>query len=312
MNNNGSDEVKLFDLLDTREIARVLEEVEFIISLVYPVFDYRLFEIVYTDVIRLYHGAYPGYKESNTEYHDLTHTLDTLIALARLIHGYSLGKESISERSIQLGLISALMHDTGYIQTVDDTSGTGAKYTLKHISRSIDFMEQYFAEHDFSREDFDFCSNCILCTNINTKPRDMVFSNHEEEVIGKMLGMADLLGQMSGRIYLEKLIYLYAEFQEGNVNGFESELDLLQKTIGFFELTQKRFTEDLGNLDKYLVYHFKARWNIDSDLYSQTFRNNNHYLKFILEQGEKKFYHFLRRENFVNRFDQEGMLPAIG
>ena len=56
------------------------------------------------------------------------------------------------------------MHDTGYIQTLDDNFGTGAKYTLQHVSRSILFMKKYFAQNDYSKEDFKFCKNCLLCT----------------------------------------------------------------------------------------------------------------------------------------------------
>lgn len=40
---------------------------------------------------------------------------------------------------------------------------------------------------------------------------------------------------MADRAYLAKLIYLYHEFREGGVAGYESELDLLKKTPTFTE-----------------------------------------------------------------------------
>ena len=71
-------------------------------------------------------------------------------------------------------------------------------------------------------------------------------SSEEEEIVGKILGVTDLMGQLDDRNYLEKLILLYLEFEEGKVQGFDSGFDLLEKiTIGFFTFTEKRFARDL-------------------------------------------------------------------
>jgi len=70
----------------------------------------------------------------------LRHTTDTFLAMARMIHGATLEGETFSERHINLGLIAALLHDSGYIQSESDLQGTGAKYTASHVQRSIDFL----------------------------------------------------------------------------------------------------------------------------------------------------------------------------
>ena len=301
VNKSSTGKDRLSDLLDTKNPEHVFDELKIVISMVFPEFDFIPMERVFLDIVKLFNGKYPGYKECNTPYHDLNHTLDALVAITRLIHGYTIGKEKLSEKNVFLSLVSALMHDTGYIQTQDDNSGTGAKYTLKHISRSILFMEKYFNENSFSKEDTKFCRKCILCTNINTRMDEIKFSSHEEVEIGKMLGISDLLSQMADRNYLEKLILLYIEFKEGGIKSFESEVDLLNKTIVFFDMTKKRFIDEMGNLDRYMIFHFKARWNIERDLYLETIEKNMDYLKHIMGSNKTAYYEHLKRDGILDK-----------
>ena len=132
---------QLADLVDTKNPDAVLEEIFVIVSAMYDTFDVARFKTVFNDIIRLFNGNYPGYQKCSTDYHDLPHTIEVLLAMVRLMHGYCIDSGVLSEKSVLLGLISALMHDTGYIKTDDDTVGTGAKYTLTHVGRSIDFTE---------------------------------------------------------------------------------------------------------------------------------------------------------------------------
>ncbi|MEE9912529.1 MAG: hypothetical protein K4571_12480 [Deltaproteobacteria bacterium] len=73
--------------------------------------------------------------------------------MARLMHGTSSQGMHFSEKEINLKLISAFMHDTGYIQSVDDVVGTCVKYMLVHITRSIYFVQNYYAENTYFAED---------------------------------------------------------------------------------------------------------------------------------------------------------------
>jgi len=297
--------ILLSNLIDMENPQSVIGEVKITISMEIPDFDFRSLNRVYFDILRVFRGEFPGYRKCNTDYHDLKHTTDTFLSMARLIHGYLVNEEQLSEEHINLGLISALMHDTGYIQTSEDSSGTGAKYTREHISRSIIFMENYFASNKFSKDDFKFCKNCISCTGININFDETDFSSHQEEIIGKMLGTSDLLSQMSARNYLEKLLFLYYEFREGNILGYESELDLLNKTIAFYNFTKERFARDFENLNKYMLYHFKERWNTDKDLYNEGIEKNIEYLKYILDKHKKDYQNHLRRSNISEKLQQK-------
>ncbi len=286
----------LADLVNMKKPEDVMSEVKKIISMEIKGFDFIFLNHTFKDITLLFSGKFSGYRGCNVFYHDLRHTTDTFLAMARLIHGYLVKGEQFSEKNINLGLISALIHDTGYIQQSNDNIGTGAKYTLDHVARSIDFMKQYLKQNDYSEADIKFSENSIICTDLTSNIKEIDFSSHEEEIISKMLGSADLLGQMADRTYLEKLNPLYAEFKEGNVPGFENEFDLAKKTIGFKDIIMGRLEDDLGNQKRYMIHHFKNRWDIDKDMYSEAIERNMKYLKLILDKSGESYNKHLRRK----------------
>lgn len=189
----------------------VLSEINHIFSMVYPQNGFKGVTRVFTDIKDLFSGNYAGYRACNIHYHDLKHTTDCMLALMRLIHGGLVAGRSFEERNVRLALIAALMHDTGYLQTEDDPGGTGAKYTLVHVDRSIDFLKNYLLEHTHGSRDIAFCESMLRCTGLETRMAEINFLSKENEVLGHMLGTADLLGQMADRTYLERLPFLYRE-----------------------------------------------------------------------------------------------------
>jgi hypothetical protein len=290
-------EIQLSRLVNMEDPQSVLDEVRAIIAMIFSDFDFDTVHRVFKDIVRLFRGKYPGYRKCSTQYHDLKHTTDTFLAMARLTHGALIGGERLSKKHVALGLLCALMHDTGYIQTLDDKVGTGAKYTRIDTKRSIVFIEKYIADSGFSKEDFKHYPNILMCTGLDTKINEIQFKSQETELLGKMLGTADLLGQMADRNYLEKLLFLFYEFREGGVKGFDTELDLLKKTIAFYAMVRKRFATELDRVNEYMHYHFKARWNKDRDLYMEAIENHINYLGFILEHHEEDYGDHLRRED---------------
>ena len=302
------DKIQYANIINMDNPQRVLDEVNSITSDIFTDFDFKSVTRVFRDIVKLFRGEYPGYRKCNTEYHDLKHTTDTLLAMARLIHGISVKeKKKFSEKMVELGLISALLHDTGYIQTIDDQAGTGAKYTATHIKRSIEFMQNYFKGKGYSKEDLVNCMNILNCTGLNTRIDDLKFDSPEIEILGKMLGAADLLGQMADRTYLEKLLFLFYEFQEGNIAGYESELDLLKKTLTFYDNTKKRLSRELGSVYKYMRPHFKARWDTDRDLYMESIDHHISYLKSTLQGHENDYRDQFRRGGIVDKLKKKGL-----
>jgi hypothetical protein len=118
---------------------------------------------------------------------------------------------------------------------------------------------------------------------------------------GRILGTADLLAQMADRAYLEKLLLLFREFKEAGIPGFHSELELLTKTKGFYEVYfKKRLQRDFANISRSLDAHFKERWGIEKDLYDEAIIKNINYLDYILEQHKGSYRDKLRRKGIVH------------
>jgi len=230
----------------------VFTEVVKIALMMFPRFDAGSLKNRFQDAWRLFGGQYPGYRACDTMYHDFKHTTDTFLAMMRIIHGAGVLNHRPSEHNAVLALISTLFHDSGYILKKGE-QGSGARHTQVHIQRSIAFLKRYLMSERFSRTDADFCANILDCTGPNVKIDAIHFASEENELLGKMLGTADLLGQMADRTYLEKLPFLYDEFHIAGIKGLGSELEFFRNTIHFAEMTKKRFQDELGGVNRICV-----------------------------------------------------------
>ncbi len=285
---------KLDRLLFINEPEKVFNEIDHIVSQLTEDFDFGFLEKVYTDTEMLFNGKYPGYRECNTKYHTLEHTISVALATVRLVHGNYLEGYEFSSKNILLTMIAALFHDAGLIQAKEDINGSGAKYTIGHEERSIVFMKQYLSKERFSAQDLDNCSHFIMCTILNVSPELIPFDSKEIETLGKIVGSADLLAQMADRYYLERLLLLYKEFEEARLPGFDSALMLLQKTEEFYEFVAKRrLSKELGGVSEFMRNHFRDRWGIDRDLYDESIFKNIHYLKSLIVLCEDSFACYL-------------------
>ncbi len=180
----------------------------------------------------------------DARYHDLEHTLQGTLCLSTLLRGWheTSSEPRLTRKTFELCLLAILLHDTGYLKRRDDTSGTGAKYTLTHVIRSCDFAERLLAAHGFGPEEVLAVKNMIRCTGMGANVAAIPFQSQVERVCGYALGTADLLGQMAADDYIDKLPILYEEFVEsGRFNGnpgavgFTSVEDLMRKTPLFWE-----------------------------------------------------------------------------
>ncbi len=186
---------RLSDLVWIVSPEEVFDEARIILKMISGDFNNGPVGSAFKMIVDLYRGDFPGYRACNTEYHDLQHTIDTFLAMVRLIHGAVINGRALSEREIALGLISALLHDAGYIQKELDLTGTGAKYTVSHVQRSMDFLGCYGTELGLSEEEIKAGRIMILCTDLAVDPAETDFPTENVELLGKMLGAADLLAQ---------------------------------------------------------------------------------------------------------------------
>jgi hypothetical protein len=274
------DNNKLNELTDTNSPAETLAEIKNILLLIDPYPDPSPIEKIFEDIIRLFKGEFPGYKASNTKYHNLEHTCSATLASARLIHGLHVQGQVFSPRLVQLCLIGTLFHDTGLIQIEEEVEGTGAQYTIGHEDRSIALMGKYLAENGHSQEDIRDCGHIIKCSELSFSLEEIPFNSEEVRTMGKVLGTADLVAQMADRNYQEKLPQLFLEYQEAGMEGFETPLELFSKTEEFNrKVARKRLTGVLEGVSSAALYHFRERWNIDKNLYEESIKYNIRHMK---------------------------------
>lgn len=273
---------RLYDFVDPADAECVLREVIAIVQDTFPDYDSGVFSRAFRDVEKLFFGMYPGYKASNTKYHNFEHTCGVVLAVARLIYGAMAEGHTYKEKNITKGLLAALYHDVGLIQATDDATGTGAKYTVGHEERSIQFMRENL-EDVLSEESIEDIADCIRCTILAMSPSKVAFRSDEMRYMGYFLGSADLLAQIADRYYLEKLLLLFEEFKEAKLPGYDTAFDLLLKTRNFYQdVASKRLEGDLNNVSRFMAPYFRKRWDVDSDLYDVAIHNNLDYLDGIL------------------------------
>jgi hypothetical protein len=168
----------------------------------------------------------------------------------------------VSAQHFELALLAILFHDTGYLKRRDDTEGTGAKYTITHVARSVEFAGEFLADQGYADGPITAVRNMISCTGVDAVLESIPFRNELERVLGCALATADLLGQMAARDYVEKLPVLYLEFAEAvrhdgrnaeRLAAYASPEVLIRDTPLFWHNhVLPRITGDFGGLHRFL------------------------------------------------------------
>ena len=250
--------------IDTKQIADVQTEVQSIYASVFPHGDLEFVPRVFGWAIDCFRGKYKDYQAIDASYHDFRHTLQVTLCMARLLRGRHFVKATpaLSQKMFELGILAILMHDTGYLKKRKDTEGTGAKYTLIHVDRSMEFAAGMLREKNVPISEIRSVQNMIRCTGVNVNLGAIPFQSEQERITGFALGTGDLLGQMAALDYIEKLPVLYSEFAEafhynagkmGSEEMFSSVDDLLQKTPAFWEkYVKNKIESDFQGLYRFL------------------------------------------------------------
>ena len=281
--------------MDSHDFAAVLAETLRIYALHSPSAGCQKLRDRQALIESLYAGRFPGYRRCLVEYHDLRHTMDVLLASARLLDGYNLEGTPLPPGLACDLLAAALLHDTGYVQEEWDTAGTGAKYTRNHEQRSVEFARRNAAAFGVQERSLGGIARMIQATDLKLDFAAIPYTSDDERAAGAILASADLLGQMADRDYLEKLLFLYYEFREAGIPGNDTEFDILRKTRGFYESTRKRLEVTLSGMHRLARLHFHERYGVDSNLYLVAIERQMAYLDAIIADSTTNFRHKLHR-----------------
>lgn len=252
--------------------------------------------LAFHDFERLFTGRMPNYEGCDTVYHDIQHTLDMTLAMARLLVGYEQTVEEAerlgSDRAI-LGIICALFHDAGYIRDSGDTRfDNGAEHTQYHISRSAAFLRNYLPAAGLAHM-ADIGAEIVHFTGYEKKVEEIQLRHPLDSMTGHLLGTADLIAQMADRCYLEKCRdRLYLEFVLGGIaiekggDGsrrvrYQSGIDLLLQTPDFYrQVVKKRLNVVFNKAYRYIEPLFAG-----ANPYIEFIERNIAYLEHIIEIG---------------------------
>jgi hypothetical protein len=253
--------------------------------------------LAFHDFGRLFKGQMDGYEGCDTVYHDIQHTLDMTLAMARLAVGYERSvdaDERLGAGRAMLGIICGLFHDAGYIRESGDSRySNGAEYTRWHVSRSAAFLAKYLPAIGLKRY-AHVAEEMVHFTGYEKPLTDIRLDHPLDSMTGHLLGTADLIAQMADRCYLEKCRdRLYLEFVLGGVaitpaaDGsrsvrYQSGKDLLLQTPAFYkEVVKKRLDVDFNKAYRYIEAVFGG-----ANPYIQFIERNIAYLEHIIETGE--------------------------
>jgi hypothetical protein len=220
---------------------------------------------VFQDVLALFEGRFPGHQACDTRYHDLEHSLRLLPPFCQIAAALARERaDAISSRDLELGVIAVLLHDSGYIRKKDDAAGTGAKYTFRHIDRSVAFARSYLPSLGYGEDDLIAVEEMICCTGVKAEMEQVHFISEANQWMGYALGTSDLLAQMADSRYVEKLPLLFHEFHEAyqfegserlramGVQTFTEPMDLIRKTPLFFQHVVVKRLAGMGSVYRLL------------------------------------------------------------
>jgi len=216
-------------------------------------------------------------------YHDLRHSLDAALAVARLVDGCRIDRCD-SALAPELGLVAvllALLHDTGFLRRTAEVSLRGPQLAATHEARGAAFASGYLRGTPLARH--ADLAPLIMATRLATAPATVLAGQADPAItIGRMLGSADLVCQMADPRYLERCYHhLYPELVIGGGDRrvtpdgrleilFRDARDLVAHTPGFYEhAARPRLETAFGNVTRHFASHFGG-----TDPYADATRDN--------------------------------------
>ncbi len=248
-------------------------------------YDATLLSSAMADAARAYRGEYPGLLRCDALYHDLRHSLETALTMARLLDGYAAshapgGSAGIDADHALLGILLALFHDIGMLRRDAEAQLWGPALTPIHEERGVEFMQAYLPGTTLGALAGE--AKLIMATKLLYKMPDSW--TQAERMLASLIATADMVSQISDRCYLEKCRdFLFREFSAFGLAGkpdspYPDSQTLLLKTPAFVEgILRERLDQEFQGVRRYLRAHMAG-----ADPWEDAIKRNLAYLKTLL------------------------------
>jgi len=304
-----------YDVTNTVQVsspAAVTKAVFDTLAKAFPEEEFTHARQAYVDFERLFTGKWPGFLGCDMVYHDIQHTLDMSLAVARILTGHDLTvdtDERLGAGRAELGMIVALFHDAGYIRSSEEDTmyRHGAELTQSHVGRSAELLKSYLPTIGLA-DKAELASAIVHFTGYEIPLDDIQVDDPLDRRLGHLVATGDMIAQMADRCYLEKCRdRLFPEFVVGGVNLLDGDQpdetdkadqpdqpawtpeELLRRTPMFFDQVMKDRLDGAFNSGyKYLEVLFGGK-----NPYLESIRQSMDYLQHIIDTGK---WDLLRRE----------------
>ena len=312
-----------YDITNTVRVsspASVQLAIEQLFASQWPATDTKPLRRAIAQFAAMFSGRAPGYAGVDTVYHDLQHTLDVTLTMARLCVGYERQVEQLwklgGERALA-GVIMALFHDVGYLRRTSETAQrNGAEFTRTHVSRGVEFLREYLPTIGLG-DWAEPASQVLHFTGYEVPFSELVLKDARDVRLGHLLGTADMITQMADRCYLEKCRdRLYPEFVLAGMAlpytnasaeqvRYASGVDLLRHTPEFVADTRaKRLDGEFHGAYRYLEILFDGR-----NPYMESIDRN---LQFLGQVLRSESWRMLRRNPPLYAADPDTLTQVRG
>lgn len=249
--------------IDTTHAAPVAAAARATVQRLFSPSQFETIDRLFAGIEKLFHGGYLDYQANDLRYHDYRHTLQVTVAYMDLFEGRQhSGEPPFSQRQFELGLATALLHDSGYLKLRSDREGTGAKYTFCHVLRSCALAASYLPTQGFKPDEIDTILGAIRSTGPSTVGMKLRFNRRDDHVLASLVASADYLAQMAADDYPDELELLFNEFAESDSflgiphsrRTFKSAAELIAGSTLFWERVVKpKLENDFLGVYRYLT-----------------------------------------------------------
>ncbi len=252
---------------------------------IHPDVNVDMLREIHYDIVDTFTGKSPYFKHNTMCYHNLRHTMMVALAAMRLLHGLHCEGYQFDQSALLQGMLCAYFHDVGMLIKRGDPTTNASFYIPIHEQRSAFFLKEYVEGKGWPEELVLDTDVIIAYTWLRLDPIDFRPHSKQKQILGQVVGAADLFAQMGDRYYLEALPLLFLELERGGLNMYEDVMALLENTADFFkEVVEIRLVSTYRDVFGAMQTHFFVQQGIDKNLYMESINKNLQYLTKILKK----------------------------